>query len=40
MKFSENWLRAFVNPPLTTSQLADAIAMGGLDVEHIEPAGR
>jgi phenylalanyl-tRNA synthetase beta chain len=38
MKFSENWLRTFVNPPLTTSQLMDAIAMGGLDVEHVEPA--
>lgn len=39
MKFSENWLRTFVNPPLTTSQLLDAIAMSGLDVEHVEPAG-
>jgi phenylalanyl-tRNA synthetase beta chain len=38
MKFSENWLRTFVNPPLTTSQLVDTIAMSGLDVEHIEPA--
>ncbi len=38
MKFSENWLRTFVNPPLTTTQLLDAIAMGGLDVEHVEPA--
>lgn len=38
MKFSENWLRAFVNPPLSTTQLVDAIAMGGLDVEQVEPA--
>jgi phenylalanyl-tRNA synthetase beta chain len=38
MKFSEKWLRTFVNPPLSTSQLAEAIAMSGLDVEHIEPA--
>lgn len=38
MKFSENWLRTFVNPPLTTTQLLDAISMGGLDVEHVEPA--
>lgn len=38
MKFSENWLRTFVNPPLATPQLLDAIAMGGLDVEHVEPA--
>lgn len=38
MKFSENWLRTFVNPPLSTAQLVDAITMGGLDVEQVEPA--
>ncbi len=38
MKFSENWLRTFVNPSLSTAQLVDAIAMGGLDVEQVEPA--
>jgi len=38
MKFSENWLRTFANPPLATTQLLDAIAMGGLDVEHVEAA--
>ena len=38
MKFSENWLRTFVNPPLTTSRLAEAIAMSGIDVEQVEPA--
>jgi len=38
MKFSENWLRTFVNPSLSTAQLLDAIAMGGLDVEAVEPA--
>jgi len=37
MKFSENWLRTFVDPPLTTRELAHALAMGGLDVEHVEP---
>ena len=38
MKFSENWLRTFVNPPLSTRELADALTMGGIEVEAIEPA--
>ncbi len=38
MKFSENWLRTFVNPSLSTRELAEALSMGGLDVEQIEPA--
>ena len=38
MKFSENWLRTFVNPQLATRELAEALSMGGLDVEQIEPA--
>src|SRR5687767_8787668 len=37
MKFSEYWLRTFVDPPLATRELADALAMGGLDVESVEP---
>jgi phenylalanyl-tRNA synthetase beta chain len=37
VKFSEHWLRAFVDPPLSTRELADALAMGGLDVESVEP---
>ena len=36
MRFSENWLRAFVNPPLAGRELADALSMGGIDVEHVE----
>mgnify|MGYP001295946433 CR=1 FL=1 len=36
MKFSENWLRTFVNPPLATRELADALSMGGLDVEQVD----
>jgi phenylalanyl-tRNA synthetase beta chain len=36
MKFSESWLRTFVNPPLATRELADALSMGGLDVEQVE----
>ena len=38
MRFSENWLRTFVNPPLSTRELADALTMGGIEVEAIEPA--
>src|SRR5688500_5794050 len=36
MKFSENWLRSFVNPPLASGALADALTMAGLEVEAIE----
>ena len=38
MKFSENWLRTFVDPPITSAALADVIMMCGLDVEVVEPA--
>ncbi len=38
MKFSENWLRAFVDPQLETQQLADALTFAGIEVESIEPA--
>ena len=38
MKFSENWLRTFVNPPLSTRDLAQALTMSGVEVEAIEPA--
>jgi phenylalanyl-tRNA synthetase beta chain len=36
MKFSESWLRTFVDPPLTTRELADAITMSGVEVEELE----
>src|SRR5262245_12875371 len=36
MRLSENWLRTFVNPPLAARELADALAMSGLDVEGVE----
>lgn len=38
MKFSEQWLRTLVNPPLTTVALAHEMTMAGLEVEEIEPA--
>ena len=36
MKYSDSWLRTFVNPPLAARALADALAMGGIDVEQVE----
>lgn len=38
MKFSENWLRQFVDPPLSSEELAHALTMAGLEVESLEPA--
>ncbi len=38
MKFSERWLRSFVDPPLSTVALAHALTMAGLEVESLEPA--
>jgi len=38
MQFPESWLREFCNPPLTTQQLAEALTMGGLEVEESRPA--
>ncbi|MCC7091063.1 MAG: phenylalanine--tRNA ligase subunit beta [Nitrosomonas sp.] len=36
MKFSENWLRTFVNPLYTREQLAHALTMAGIEVENVE----
>ena len=38
MKFSENWLRTFIDPPLTSAALADVLMMCGLDVDAVEAA--
>jgi phenylalanyl-tRNA synthetase beta chain len=38
MKFSENWLREFVDPPLTSEELAHVVTMAGLEVEALEAA--
>ena len=38
MKFSEAWLREWVNPKITTEQLADQLSMAGLEVDSVEPA--
>lgn len=37
MKFSEKWLRTFVNPEYSGDKLAHALTMAGLEVENIEP---
>lgn len=38
MKFSEIWLRDWVNPALDTEQLSHLLTMAGLEVESVEPA--
>lgn len=38
MRFSEAWLREWVNPPVDTRQLADQLSMAGLEVDAVEPA--
>ena len=38
MKFSESWLRSFVNPALSSEALAHALTMAGLEVEERVPA--
>ncbi len=37
MKFSEQWLREWVNPELTTQELVDQITMAGLEVDEFAP---
>ncbi len=37
MKFSENWLRSWVNPALSSEELGHLLTMAGLEVESQEP---
>ena len=37
MKFSEKWLRSWVNPKLTSVELSEQLSMAGLEVDGIEP---
>jgi phenylalanyl-tRNA synthetase beta chain len=37
MKFSESWLREWVNPAVTTDELAHQITMAGLEVDDVIP---
>ncbi len=38
MKFSEQWLRSWVNPKLESEALAHLLTMAGLEVEEADPA--
>lgn len=38
MKFSEQWLRQWVNPAIDTDELMAQITMAGLEVDGVEPA--
>ncbi len=38
MRFSEKWLREWVNPQVSTEELAHQLTMAGLEVDAIEPA--
>ena len=38
MQFPESWLRSFVNPGITTDELAHKLTMAGLEVEEVAPA--
>ncbi len=38
MKFSENWLREWVDPPVSTDELVVQLTMAGLEVDGVEPA--
>lgn len=37
MKFSEAWLREWVNPAVSTDELADQLSMAGLEVDSVTP---
>jgi phenylalanyl-tRNA synthetase beta chain len=37
MKFSESWLREWVNPALSSDELSHQITMAGLEVDGVEP---
>ncbi len=37
MKFSEQWLREWVNPSLSTEELCHQLTMAGLEIESAEP---
>ncbi|HBC69671.1 MAG TPA: phenylalanine--tRNA ligase subunit beta [Sutterella sp.] len=37
MLFSEKWLRSYINPDLSTKDLAETLTMAGLEVEAVTP---
>ncbi|MEM9243856.1 MAG: phenylalanine--tRNA ligase subunit beta [Pseudomonadota bacterium] len=38
MRISEKWLREWVDPSLTSQELAESLTMAGLEIEKLEPA--
>jgi len=38
MKISEQWLREWVNPPISSADLEAQLTMSGLEVEDVEDA--
>ncbi len=38
MKFSESWLREWVDPKVSTARLLEQLTMAGLEVDGVEPA--
>ena len=38
MKFSEQWLRSWVNPPVSSEDLVARLSMAGLEVDSVTPA--
>lgn len=40
MKFSESWLREWVNPAIDTATLAEQITMAGLEVDDVIPVAK
>jgi phenylalanyl-tRNA synthetase beta chain len=38
MKFSEAWLREWVNPPISSRAMGDCLTMGGLALDDMNPA--
>lgn len=38
MKFSEQWLRNWVNPPVSSDELVARLSMAGLEVDSVTPA--
>ena len=37
MKFSESWLREWVNPSVSRDELSHQITMAGLEVDGVDP---
>ena len=39
MKFSEQWLREWVDPQVSTGELVEQLTMAGLEVDSVEQLG-